>query len=65
MAWAAPWIPMALPIDALGTARTMMATLLAWRRAAPTAWSARKAIRVPRLGASPQSAEPTMKIPNP
>ena len=65
MAWAAPWIPMALPSDVLGTASTMMATLLACSRAAPTAWSARKPINMPRFGASPHRAEPTMKIPKP
>ena len=36
-AWAAPWIPMAFPSDDLGTASTMMATLLACSSAAPTA----------------------------
>ena len=49
----------------LGTASTMMATLLAWSRAAPTAWRARKPIRAPRLGARPQRAEPMMKMPKP
>ena len=47
IAWAAPWMPMALPSDRLGTASTMMATLLAWRSAAPTAWRARNPIRAP------------------
>ncbi len=64
-AWAAPWIPMAPPSERLGTASTMMATLLACRRAAPTACTARKAIRAPRLGANPQSTEPSTKSPNP
>ena len=64
-AWAAPWIPIALPSDGLGTASTMMATLFAWRSAAPTAWRARNPISHPRLGASPHSAEPMMKIPKP
>ena len=64
-AWAAPWIPIALPSDGFGTARTMMATLFACRSAAPTAWRARNPTSHPRPGASPHSAEPTMKIPNP
>ena len=42
-----------------------MATLLAWSIAAPTAWSTRKPSRKPRLGASPQSAEPKMKTMKP
>ena len=42
IAWAAPWIPIALPSDARGTAMTMMATLLACSMAAPTACRTRK-----------------------
>ena len=56
---------MALPSRCAGMARAMMATLLAWSMAAPTAWSTRKPSRAPRLGASPQSAEPTMKTMKP
>ena len=40
---------MALPSDVLGTASTMMATLLACSRAAPTAWSARNPISAPEV----------------
>ena len=50
---------MAFPSDDLGTASTMMATLLACSSAAPTAWRARNPISVPRFGARPHSAEPT------
>ena len=50
------------PERAAGTARTMMATLLACSMAAPSAWTARKAISAPRSGANPHSADPTMKM---
>ena len=48
-----------------GMARAMMATLLACSIAAPTACRTRKPSRAARLGASPQSAEPTMKTHEP
>ena len=44
---------------------TMMATLLAWSMAAPTAWSTLHTMRMPRLGARPQRAEPITNTTNP
>ncbi len=64
-AWAAPWKPSERPRRDTGTARAMMATLLAWSMAAPMACRARKPSRASRFGALAHRAEPAMKMANP
>ena len=53
------------PSSSGGMARAMIATLLAWSIAAPTACNTRKPSSAARFGASPQRAEPPMKTTNP
>ena len=48
-----------------GTLVVTSATLLAWSIAAPTACMTRKPTSIPRLGASPQAADATVKVMKP
>jgi len=64
-ACAAAWTPSAARRWRSGTLVTTSATLFAWSKAAPAAWTMRSAISIPIEAASPHAADAAAKITNP
>ena len=64
-ACAAACAPSAARAFALGTLVTTIATLLAWSMAAPNAWTTRKTMSQPTVGASAQAAEAAVNTAKP